>query len=76
MAAQPNAVCISSTLFCYLLGSGIAEMERKKREREVRKQERQRALAEKRAATASSTTSKPGSSGRAMKLGAKKIAND
>lgn len=54
------------------LGSGIADMEKKKREREERKQERQRALAEKRAA---STSAKP-SSGRAMKLGAKKLASD
>ena len=65
-----------ASFYVFGAGSGITEMERKKREREERRQERQRALAEKRAATASSTTSKPGSSGRAMKLGAKKIAND
>lgn len=54
-----------------LSGSGIADLERKKREREEKRIERQRALAEKKAAS-----NKPAGSGRAMKLGAKKIAKD
>ena len=45
------------------------EAERKKKEREERKQERQKALAEKKAAGSKS-------GGRAMKLGAKKLAKD